>query len=134
MTKGWAWATHPPSPTEFEPVTPHLSPTDPRAEVIASGSPLANSELSCCNPLDKHSPHHVPKLVPNHILVLEVEAGGGKIQVSLSEDLQGGPGRGGRRREVEEMTQKQLNLEEQQKNLADAAQKYIFFNEAVPRE
>ena len=32
------------------------------------------------------------------------------------------------------MTQKQLNLEEQQKNLSDAAQKYIFFNEAVPRE
>ena len=35
---------------------------------------------------------------------------------------------------MEEMTQKQLNLEEQQKNLSDAAQKYIFFNEAVPRE
>ena len=94
MTKGWAWATHPPSPTEFEPVTPNLSPTDPRAEVIASSSPLANSELSCCDPLDKHSPHHVPKLVPNHILVLEVEAGGGKIQVSLSEELQLGARQG----------------------------------------
>lgn len=42
LAKGWAWATHPPSPTESEPVTPHLFPTDPRAEVTASGPPLSN--------------------------------------------------------------------------------------------
>lgn len=88
LAKGWAWATHPPSPTKSEPVTPHLSPTDPRAEVTASGPPLTNSELGCCDPLDKHSPHLVPKLVPNHILVLEVEARDGKIQISLPEELQ----------------------------------------------
>lgn len=61
---------------------------NPRAEVTASGPPLTNSELSCCDPLDKHSPHLVPKLVPNHILVLEVEARDGKIQISLPEELQ----------------------------------------------
>lgn len=32
----------------------------------------------------------VPKLVPNHILVLEVEAGDGKSQISLPEELQQG--------------------------------------------
>lgn len=122
LAKGWAWATHPPSPTESEPVTPHLFPTDPRAEVTASGPPLSNCSDAVTLWINTR-----PILSQNLCRITfwfwrlkpEME----KIQISLPEELQlGGQAGGGRQRKVEEMTQKQLNLEEQQKNLSGAAQ------------
>lgn len=86
-------------PSKPEPITPHLPPPHTHTpappwtlklkqqqEALFS---LTQSSLPV-TPLDKHLPHLVPELVPNHVLVLQVEAGDGKIRIPLPKERQSG--------------------------------------------